>query len=122
MSEFEWLLFLSQLPAIPSSLRVNVWRRLRDAGATSLQNGVWILPRNTENKIFMQRLLAYVKQNDASGQIFLVKGLIRRSMQTSSRASKPIEIRNMKNSWNRAKSFSPSSKKKATLKNSLLPN
>jgi len=75
MSNFEWLLFLSQLPATPSSLRVNVWRRLRGAGSTSLQNGVWILPRNTENTIFMERLLAYVKQNEASGQIFLVQGL-----------------------------------------------
>ena len=75
MSEFEWLLFLAQLPATPSSLRVNVWRRLRDAGSTSLQNGVWILPRNPENTIFLERLLATIKQSGASGQIFLVQGL-----------------------------------------------
>lgn len=75
MPEFEWFLFLAQLPATPSSLRVNVWRRLREAGSTSLQNGVWILPRNTENTIFMERLLAYVKQNEANGQIFLVQGI-----------------------------------------------
>ena len=75
MAEIEWLLFLAQLPATPSSLRVNVWRRLRDAGATSLQNGVWILPRNAENTTFMARLLVFVKQNDASGQIFQVQGL-----------------------------------------------
>jgi hypothetical protein len=75
MIEFEWLLFLAQLPATPSSLRVNVWRRLRNAGSTSLQNGVWILPRIAENTLFMERLLAYVKQSGASGQIFLVQGL-----------------------------------------------
>jgi len=75
MSDFEWLLFLAQLPGTPSSLRVNVWRRLRDAGSTSLQNGVWILPSTSKNKIFMERLLAYVKQSGASGQIFLVQGL-----------------------------------------------
>jgi len=75
MSDIEWLLFLAQLPATPSSLRVNVWRRLRTAGATSLQNGVWILPRNPESTIFLGRLLAYVKQNGASGQIFLVQGV-----------------------------------------------
>lgn len=75
MAEQEWLLFLAQLPATPSSLRVNVWRRLREAGSTSLQNGVWILPRNAENTIFMERLLAYVRHNGASGQIFLVQGL-----------------------------------------------
>ena len=75
MIETEWLLFTAQLPATPSSLRVNVWRRLRDAGSASLQNGVWILPRFEENTIFMERLLGYIKENAASGQIFLVKDL-----------------------------------------------
>jgi len=77
MIEFEWLLFLAQLPATPSSLRVNAWRRLRDAGSTSLQNGVWILPRNPGNSLFMERLLATIKQSGASGQIFVVQGLDR---------------------------------------------
>jgi len=75
MAKFEWLLFLAQLPATPSSLRVNVWRRLRLAGSTSLQNGVWILPRNPENTTFMERLLAYIKHSGASGQIFRVQEL-----------------------------------------------
>ena len=75
MIEFEWLLFLAQLPATPSSLRVTAWRRLREAGSTSLQNGVWILPRNPENTLFMERLLAYIKQSGAGGQIFVAQGL-----------------------------------------------
>jgi vacuolar-type H+-ATPase subunit I/STV1 len=75
MVGFEWLLFLAQLPATPSSLRVTAWRRLRDVGSTSLQNGVWILPRNPENTIFMERLLSTIKQKGASGQIFVVQGL-----------------------------------------------
>ena len=75
MPEIEWILFLAQIPATPSSLRVKVWRKLRDAGSTSLQNGVWILPRNGENTIFLQRLLAYIKQSGSRGQIFLVHGL-----------------------------------------------
>ena len=75
MIEFEWLLFLAQLPATPSSLRVNAWRRLREAGSTSLQNGVWILPRSPENMLFMERLLAMIKQSGAGGQIFVVQGL-----------------------------------------------
>ncbi len=75
MEEIVWLLFIAQLPATPSSLRVNVWRRLRNAGATSLQNGVWILPQDAENKVFMERLLGYIKQNGASAQIFLVQEL-----------------------------------------------
>jgi hypothetical protein len=73
MEESGWLLFLAQLPTSPSSLRVNVWRRLREAGAASLQNGVWILPHNDENSLFLERLSAYVRQNDAASQIFLVQ-------------------------------------------------
>lgn len=75
MSDSEWLLFLAQLPATPSSLRVNIWRRLRGAGAASLQNGVWILPLSDENAVFMERLLGYVRQNRATGQVFQVQGL-----------------------------------------------
>ena len=33
----KWLLFLSQLPANPSRLRVAVWRKLRAEGALGLQ-------------------------------------------------------------------------------------
>ncbi len=75
MPEPEWLLFAAQLPATPSSLRVSVWRQLRNAGAASLQNGLWILPRDAENTAFAERLLAYVRGNSASGQILRVQGL-----------------------------------------------
>lgn len=71
----EWLLFLGQLPTTPSSLRVNVWRRLKDVGASSLQNGVWILPDREGNALFLERLLVYVKQRGASGQILQVQAL-----------------------------------------------
>ena len=75
MTDMEWLLFLAQLPATPSSLRVYVWRKLRSAGAASLQNGVWVLPHDPEKAIFLERLQAYVKQNEASSQVFLVHGI-----------------------------------------------
>lgn len=75
MPETEWLLFLTQLPAKPSSLRVSVWRKLREAGSASLQNGAWILPHNTENQTFMERLQANIKRRGASAQILLVQDL-----------------------------------------------
>lgn len=68
----EWLLFLSQLPANPSSLRVNVWRKLRAAGALGLQNGVWVLPRTPEQMLFLEALLETIQNQGASGQIFTV--------------------------------------------------
>jgi hypothetical protein len=74
MDDHEWLLFLAQLPSTPSSLRVNVWRRLREAGSIGLQNGVWILPRSAENSTFLGRLLAFIRQSGAGGQIFRVQG------------------------------------------------
>ncbi len=77
MTDIEWLLFIAQLPATPSSLRVRVWRKLRDSGAASLQNGVWILPRNEENTKLLERLIGFVRQNEASGQVFTVQGINR---------------------------------------------
>ena len=67
-----WLLFLSQLPANPSSLRVNVWRKLRAAGALGLQNGVWLLPENSDQSKFLTDLLEAIQSQGASGQIFTV--------------------------------------------------
>jgi hypothetical protein len=54
-------MFLSQIPANPSSLRVNVWRKLRAAGALGLQNGVWVLPKGSEQKEFLEGLLETIQ-------------------------------------------------------------
>lgn len=70
-----WLLFLSQIPANPSSLRVNVWRKLRAAGALGLQNGVWVLPNQPEQVKFLEDLLVTIQNQGASGQIFSVAPL-----------------------------------------------
>ncbi|MGE5222576.1 MAG: Chromate resistance protein ChrB [Omnitrophica WOR_2 bacterium] len=67
------LMFLSQLPASPSSLRVMVWRRMKSAGALGLQNGVWVLPRSPEHERFLLDLLRNVESQSASGQIFIVQ-------------------------------------------------
>lgn len=70
-----WLLFLSQLPANPSSLRVSIWRKLRAAGALGLQNGVWMLPNQPEQVKFLEDLLDTVIKQGASGQIFSISPL-----------------------------------------------
>jgi DNA-binding transcriptional regulator PaaX len=71
----EWLLFLSQIPATPSSIRVNIWRKLRAAGALGLQNGVWVLPAGEEQRQFLESLLAALIRQGASGQILLTSSL-----------------------------------------------
>ncbi len=66
----EWLLFVSQLPASPSSLRVMVWRRMRAAGAVGLQNGVWVLPRRPQNERFLRELSEGLRAHNSSAQVF----------------------------------------------------
>jgi hypothetical protein len=40
----KWLLFVHQLPPLPSNLRVRTWRRLQDLGAVALKQAVYVLP------------------------------------------------------------------------------
>ncbi len=75
MDEFEWLLFITQLPAKLSSLRARVRVRLREVGALSLNNGTWIMPNTRQDATFLQHLLAYIRQNQGSGQILISKSL-----------------------------------------------
>jgi ChrB-like protein len=71
----EWLLFLPQLPSSPSSLRVQVWRRTRAAGAVGLQGGVIALPRAAEHEQFLRGLLADLERQGGSGVIFVAAPL-----------------------------------------------
>jgi hypothetical protein len=71
----EWLIFTSQLPASPSSLRVMVWRKMKAMGAVSLQNGVWVLPRAKEQEQMVQELLKYLEEQRAEGQSFAATAL-----------------------------------------------
>jgi hypothetical protein len=52
-----------------------IWRRLRAAGATGLQNGVWVLPYSVEHERLTEELQAYVEQQGGSSQIFTASSL-----------------------------------------------
>ncbi len=71
----EWLLFLPQLPSSPSSLRVMVWRRVRAAGATALQNGVWVFPHTPEHEGALRELLAAIERQGGSGMLLVATPL-----------------------------------------------
>jgi hypothetical protein len=75
MANTEWLLLLTQLPTTPSSLRVNVWRRLKNKGAISYQNGTWILPNSEENENFMKRLQVFISEHDATSHLFVLQSV-----------------------------------------------
>ncbi len=90
----QWLLFLSQLPSQPSSLRVYVWRKLKSSGALGLQNGVWVLPDRPDMRAFLESLLAAIKEQKADGQIFVVSPIseeVEASMLARSRADRDEE-------------------------------
>ena len=65
-----WLLFVAQLPAQPSSARVQLWRHLRAAGAVSLQNGVWVLPATQAHELLVRDELAQVERQGGTGVLF----------------------------------------------------
>lgn len=75
MTPTEWLLLLPQLPPTPSSLRVQVWRRLRAAGALGIHNGVWVLPRTPDHEHFLHQLLADVLTQGGNGLLFVASPL-----------------------------------------------
>jgi hypothetical protein len=65
--EQTWLVFIPQLPASPSSLRVLVWRRMRTAGAVALQQGVWVLPQTPAHEQFLREVLHEAQKQGGSG-------------------------------------------------------
>lgn len=69
------MILLPQLPASPSTLRVMVWRRMRDAGALGLQNGVWVLPDKAENTQVIEELKNYLTEHEANAYAFRVKAM-----------------------------------------------
>lgn len=71
----QWLLFLPQLPASPSTLRVMVWRKMRAAGALGLQNGVWVLPQTSDQNPLVAELSDYIQERGANSYIFEVSSL-----------------------------------------------
>ena len=66
----KWLLFCAQLPTTPSGPRVMLWRRMRAAGAASLDNGIWILPFSKGLSTFIQEMQVYVERQGGSCSIF----------------------------------------------------
>lgn len=66
-----WLLFLGHLPATSSSARVALWRRLRAAGAASLEHGTWVLPESEAHAALFADLAETVRQQGGSVSIFV---------------------------------------------------
>jgi hypothetical protein len=70
LDERSWVLLVPQLPAVPSSARVQLWRHLRAAGALSIQNGVWVLPATAAHEQLLRDELALIVQQGGTGLLF----------------------------------------------------
>ena len=70
MSRLKWLLLLTQIPASASSARVALWRRLRAAGATSVEHGAWMLPASQKHRELLNELAQTVQAQGGSSSLF----------------------------------------------------
>lgn len=52
-----------------------MWRRMRAAGAISLQNSIWVLPNSQKNEQFVNELLGYVRSQEGNANIFIARAL-----------------------------------------------
>lgn len=65
-----WILFVHQLPARPSNLRVRIWRKIQQAGAVPIKNSVYLLPDREECREIFQWLAQEVKDAGGDAAVF----------------------------------------------------
>src|SRR5688572_7072718 len=65
-----WLLFVHQLPASPSNLRVRTWRRLQQLGAVPVKQALYVLPDSPTAREDFEWLKAEVKGVGGDATVF----------------------------------------------------
>lgn len=70
MVQNEWMAINYTLPREPSRARVSVWRKLKKIGAVSIQQSMWILPANEENRSLLGEIKQEVSRN--GGEAFVM--------------------------------------------------
>src|SRR5688572_4170066 len=71
MVNLTWILLLYELPTKQSSQRVNLWRKLKKAGAISLKTSAYLLPDTPSHHERFQWLAQQVQ--DAGGEATLIR-------------------------------------------------
>ena len=70
-SSRRWLLFVHQLPATPSKLRVQTWRRLQQFGAIPRKQSVYVLPDTPNTREDLEWLTTQVKAAGGEAEVFV---------------------------------------------------
>ena len=70
-----WLLFLPEIPANQSSLRVRVWRRLKEAGAIRLSTGAYLLRNGDDEREDFDWLLQEIRRGGGKAVVASVGAL-----------------------------------------------
>ncbi|MDQ4123209.1 MAG: chromate resistance protein [Acidobacteriota bacterium] len=70
LSERNWILFIHQLPAKPTNLRVRVWRKLQRLGAVAIKNSVYVLPSNEKTEEDFQWLKQEIETAGGESSVF----------------------------------------------------
>src|SRR5260370_30206293 len=65
-----WLLMVHQLPSEPSNVRVRTWRQLRQLGAVSIKQAVYVLPESSAAREGFQRLRAQIVDAGGDASVF----------------------------------------------------
>jgi hypothetical protein len=65
-----WLLFVHQLPSLPSNLRVRTWRRLQQLGAIPIKQAVYVLPDTANAREDFEWLRTEVKDAGGDATVF----------------------------------------------------
>jgi hypothetical protein len=70
-----WLLFVHQLPASPSNLRVQTWRRLQQLGTIAVKQTVYALPDTPETREDFEWLKTEVTSAGGDASVFAAHNL-----------------------------------------------
>ena len=70
-----WLLFVHQVPASPSNLRVRTWRRLQQIGAVPVKQAVYVLPDTPAAREDFEWLKAEIKGAGGDASVFAADSL-----------------------------------------------
>lgn len=65
-----WLLLTYKVPPEPTKLRVAIWRRIRSLGAVYIQNGLCVLPGNSDHQRQFRMVQSEIEQAEGEAMIF----------------------------------------------------